>query len=332
MLRLLSLLPLGWVGGEAANAQAPLETFPFEEVVRPRTITKPECDSLNNAVWVDEEWQERRTPTPLSKSARGCIRYFASNNAERSDTALIYLHGDVLSDRRTDKERYEKNANSAIQTSIAQRMSDAIGLPVIRLGRPGTFGSTGMRHAQRRLEIEAQLVNAAVSAIKERYHYSRIQLAGLSGGGGLVGALLTLGRDDIDCAVVGSGATSVKSRQRDFNPERYAKGLDQTGNRLSDVFDPVDHVSFVRPDPGRRIFILGDPRDAKVSFASQREFHSRLVEAGISATLLTAAAVDVKHHDLSAKTQQTAAWCKAGLSDTDIQKRLLATTASSGRP
>jgi hypothetical protein len=54
-------------------------------------------------------------------------------------------------------------------------MSKEIDLPVIRVGRPGVYDSTGMSHVrERRMPVEAHLVNAALDAIKARYGYRRI--------------------------------------------------------------------------------------------------------------------------------------------------------------
>jgi hypothetical protein len=118
----------------------------------------------------------------------------------------------------------------------------------------------------------------------------------------LVGAVLTLGRTDSDCAVVGSGAVSVKTRTRLLGTKAARKGLDQTGQSLSDAYDPIDHIEGVKPDSNHRVFVLGDPRDSKVAFDSQKEFYQKLAAAGIPAMLLIAAAKDSKHHGLASQT------------------------------
>lgn len=314
--------------GLACHAQGSDEVFPFDEVLHPRTVSQAECNARRDAVWVQAEWTESGAfGRSVGQSASGCIRYFPSANAQGAATAVLFVHGDVMSFEDypgQNQETYEKTSSRKAQIAQADRTAREIGLPVIRVARPGAFGSTGISHVKdRRLPAEAHLVNAAIDAIKARYGYERIQLTGLSGGGGLVGAALTLGRTDIDCAVAGSGALSIKSRARALGTKEAQRGLDQTGHPLSAVYDPIDHVGGVRQDGRRRIFVVGDPLDRSVSFESQKEFQEKLVAAGIPATLLTTQASDKMHHRIAPQAQRVAAWCKAGMNDADIQARLL---------
>jgi len=285
-------------------------------------MTQVECQARQDAVWVETQWTERGAlGGSTARAAKGCIRYFPSANARGAETAVIFMHGDVLSGSISHaREAYVKSSSRSIQLARAERSAKEIGLPVIRIGRPGTYGSTGASHLrERRMPVEAYLMNAAVDAIKAKYGYQRIQLTGLSGGGGLVGALLTMGRTDIDCAVVGSGAVSIKTRARLLDSKEAQRGQDQTGQPLSAVYDPIDHIAGVRPDGQRRVFVLGDPLDTAVAFESQREFQQKLVSTGTPATLLTALAVDLKHHELASEAMRVAAWCKSGTPDTQIQ-------------
>lgn len=312
-----------WSGGGAAAGG---ETFSYDDVLNPKTVSRIECEAEPDRVWVETRWQQfgmfgRR----FEQTAQGCIRYFPSGRAKRAATALLFLHGDVYSGSDVSQQRmnYQKAASNGSQVALSERASGMIGLPVIRIGRPGAYGSTGMSHVkERRMPIEAHLINAAIDAIKTRFGYRRLLLAGQSGGGGLAGAALTLGRTDLDCVVIASGAVSVKTRARLLDPQRWQKGFDQTGQLLAEVYDPIDHIDGVKKDHNRRIFILADPRDKKVGFASQKEFHEKLVAAGIPATLLIAEAADGMHHELVMQAQQVAGWCKTGFSDAEIQSRL----------
>ena len=318
---------IGVLWSFSGYAQDNYDIFPFDDVLRPKVVNQTECVATRDAVWVAARWEGKglfgRT---VEERASGCIRYFPSVNAKGAETAVFFIHGDVMSfeDRpNQNRETYEKTASYSAQVAQSERTAKEIGLPVIRVGRPGVYGSTGMSHVrERRMPIEAHLVNAALDAIKARYGYSRIQLAGLSGGGGLVGAVLTLGRIDADCVVVGSGAVSIKSRARALATKEAQRGLDQTGQPLSDVYDPIDHIDGVQPDSMRRIYIVGDPRDRSVSFDSQKEFQQKLVASGAPAILLAAQANDKMHHRIAPEAQRVASWCKAGLSDVEIQNRL----------
>jgi len=301
----------------AAVYAADDETFDFNEVLNPATISQTECLNKQDAVWVETQWQEQGA----NHAAKGCIRYFPSANAVGAETAVLFIHGDVLSGSiAQSREAYPKSSSRSIQLARAERSAKEIGLPVIRIGRPGTYGSTGASHLrERRLPVEAHLVNAALDAIKNKYGYKRMQLTGLSGGGGLVGAVLTLGRTDIDCAVAASGALSIKTRSRLLGSKEAQRGQDQTGQPLSAVYDPIDHVAGIKPDNQRRVFVLGDPQDSAVGFDSQEEFQQKLVANGTPATLLTALATDSKHHELAPEALRVAAWCKAGVADAQIQ-------------
>ena len=70
--------------------------------------------------------------------------------------------------------------------------------------------------------------------------------------------------------------------------------------------------------PPRKL-VMDDPRDHKVGFNSQKEFHQKMIAAGIPATLLTADAKDSKHHELAMQSIQVASWYKAGYNDAEIQ-------------
>lgn len=306
----------------AAHAADDDETFDFNEVLNPGAISQAECQAKPDAVWVETQWSERGVlGSGTGHAAKGCIRYFPSANARGAETAVLFMHGDVLSGSIAQaREAYVKASSRSLQIARAERSAREIGLPVIRIARPGAYGSTGASHLrERRMPVEAHLMNAALDAIKNKYGYQRIQLTGLSGGGGLVGAVLTLGRTDIDCAVVGSGAVSIKTRARLLGSKEAQRGLDQTGQPLSAVYDPIDHIAGIKPDSRRRVFVLGDPRDSAVAFESQQEFQQKLVAAGVPATLLTAPAVDAKHHELAPEALRVAAWCKSGTADAQIQ-------------
>lgn len=291
----------------------------YDEVLNPPTYTQTECESLQNAVWVDASWQESTDSGRQAKQASACVRYFASDNAADALTALIFVDGDVYTNSGNDAANYE--ALKSRSTEFANMIARQTGLPVIRLARPGTFGSSGMSHLRdRRMPIETHLVDAAVTQIKQRYGYERIQLAGQSSGGGLVGALMTLGRSDIDCAVIGSGVTSLKTRSSHLNSPNFQQGKDETGNSLDEVYDPIDHVDAIVRDEERRIFVIGDPRDRTVSFESQREFHEKLVGSGIDSTLLVGEAEDANHHSLGASAQRVAGLCKRGASAAEIHE------------
>ena len=77
-----------------------------------------------------------------------------------------------------------------------------------------------------------------------------ISLAGLSGGGHLVAAVLAR-RVDVDCAVIAAGNVAVRQRLR----EMESGGADVTG--FTDFVDPIDSVLDVAaPLPPRSLIVL----------------------------------------------------------------------------
>lgn len=301
------------------------QEFPFSDVLNDPTISEADCAKIKNTVWAKAEWQEKFLGINVTKHAQGCIRYFPSDDAIGAKTATLFLHGDVIHyGPNIDAQRYESLSSTEKQIALANRLAKTSGMPIVRIARPGTYGSTGMNHKWRRQPIEAHLVNAAVTQIKEKLGYERISLAGLSGGGGLVAAMLSLGRTDVNCAVIGAGATNVKLRMQHYDWLTYSKGNDATGVPLSSVYDPVDHVSEVKPDPNRRVFIVGDPRDVQVIYSSQVDYASKLAAAGTPNTILEAQAFDTNHHQVAFQAQRVSGWCNKGWTDEQMQAKLSA--------
>ena len=145
------------------------------------------------------------------------------------------------------------------------------------------------------------MVDAAITAIKERHQIESLILVGQSSGGHLVGAMLAM-RHDISCAVAASGVTAVRRRV-----ELHHRPADATGFR--DYWDPADHVGEIRPVPGLRIFVVGDPADLNVPFPAQTYWFDLLKEHGLDATLMTGTAVGPEHHSLANTGRTIAGLC-----------------------
>jgi hypothetical protein len=85
-------------------------------------------------------------------------------------------------------------------------------------------------------------------------------------------------RDDIRCAVISSGAASFRAYLR-------AHGLDKAAG-APDALDPISRVGAIRPDPARRILVIGDPRDENVYFWTQQRYFEALEKQNLAAELL----------------------------------------------
>ncbi len=171
----------------------------------------------------------------------------------------------------------------------AERLAATLARPVVNLARPGVMGSTG-DHLQRRRPRESEIIDAALDGLKRRYGWDAIDLAGFSGGGHVVAALLAR-RADIRFVVIASGNVAVRERL-----EAMARIVDVTG--YHDFLDPLDLVQDVVAHPPRHVVVLTDPKDVVVSAASQTAYVEALRAVGVSVEHRFVTASDQKHHNL----------------------------------
>ena len=219
-----------------------------------------------------------------------CLRFYGVNMSTGSQP-LIYLEGDAS--RRDGNgwalfDGYTSQSPAALQ-SWAEQVAIATHRPFITLARPGVYGSSGC-HQHRRRPREVALVNAALTMLKQAFSWSRLDLAGMSGGGHLVACLIAR-RSDVDCAVIASGNVAVRQR----NTEQL-RLTDVTG--FMDFLDPIDLVSEVARHPPQSVIVLTDPQDRVVSLACQQAYVEALVAAGVRVDYRTLPALDGNHHFL----------------------------------
>ncbi|MFM0045519.1 MULTISPECIES: hypothetical protein [Paraburkholderia] len=220
-----------------------------------------------------------------------CLRFYG---AATGVPPVIFLEGDIF--RRRDDgephwtvgEGYDEIAPWQMQAE-AEQYAIAIGRTFVNLARPGTYGSSGNHHERRR-EREVALVDCALDRLKNAFGWQSINLAGLSGGGHLVAALMAR-RGDIDCAVIASGNVAVRMR----NQER-GMHVDVTG--YSDFVDPIDLVLDVARHPPNKVIMLTDPRDQIVSAVVQTAYVRALHYAGVAVEHRFLPATDAQHHIL----------------------------------
>jgi hypothetical protein len=266
-----------------------------------KTISKDECSSLTNAVWV-----EHRLGTE-------CIRYYPSNglgesgSKEHAKVAVFYFHGDHLAGNNPIGN-YARISPQSL-TKIMQANYKKYKVPYILIGRPGVYGSSG-EHKQRRRLKESLTLNAAVDAIKARYGLEQVVLAGQSGGAYTTAALLTLGRTDVKCAVASSGVYAVAElaeikRVRDnLHPH---PGCDVTN--YCDPYEVIDHVDGVVQDPQRIFYLIGNPNDRNTVFSLQKKFADKVLAAGHRLKIIEAKGLGPDGHSLSHVTYPVAGAC-----------------------
>ena len=258
-----------------------------------------------------------RDETAIRVEALGqvaCLRYYAAGLAATNPVAALWLNGDVLGPRGNDATRRQSGFGPAAMVAQESALSRRFGVPFIFLGRPGTYGSAGRHFTMRGRPVEASLVDAALDALKARYRIGAWALGGHSGGGTLVAEMLTR-RSDLRCAVISSGAASYRAYLE-------ARGLAKPGDPLT-RFDPSESIARIPADPARRVFVIGDPRETNVPFATQRLFHERLAARGVAAWLVPLErATDARHHDLVDFGETATGLCAAGADTATILRRL----------
>jgi predicted esterase len=278
-------------------ARAYQDTLDPQFLISGATMSERECATITESVWV-------------MVSDRGdCIRFFSSGLRTKNEKAIVYFHGDCVSRTHApgdffDTVRYnvvcnESNTPDSFKL-LMQRLSAQSALPAMFVARPGVFGSSG-DHKNKRQPREVELMNAALDKIKEKHNIKRFIAAGQSGGGHIVGAMLAR-RSDIECAVLASAAVAVAAR---IKTKQWP--ADATGYKT--FYDPIDHVKEIPNNTHTRIFVIGDPRDAAVPFATQSLYYEALKEHGLDAHLLKATGLGNEHHGLQPWAFRVAAWC-----------------------
>jgi hypothetical protein len=302
----VAAVSFGWM--QQASRQAPAEPVAIVAVrdgpkLHTESLTRSQCLAQPNRVWV-----------ALEEGAE-CIAYIAPDTRASGSTAVLFFEGDVP---EADMAPARMNRIVAAYQHHVTAAQTQFGLPFVVVARPGLMGSSGF-HLIGGLRDEGELMNAAIDAIKQRYGYQRLVLAGQSGGARIVAQLLVLGRRDILCAVMGSGAYGVPLAKRGGHIPTNVFG--EPGRRY---LVPLHHAGSIASAPERRAFVIGDPRDVRTPFPGQREWAEKMQALGHHAVLLEGTARDPEHHGLSATAFRVAALCAGGESDREIAAQVAA--------
>lgn len=276
------------------------ENFSVEGLVRGIAASEQQCAMVTNGVWA-------RAPGGQAE----CIRYWAAgiSAAKPVPRVLVYIPPDQMAFDQPDVTYSSRNPK--LMQSLVNGMQSYVDVPLILLSRPGTFGSSG-EHKQRRREPEPRLVSAALDQIKKRYGIDELVLVGLSGGGHIVASLLGW-RSDIVCAVPASSVSSPRLRW-----EGMGRTSDLTG--YTDSYEPVDHLKRDVFNRNLRVFVLGDPKDSNVLWATQTPLAERLNELGATIEKIHGEGSDSQRHALGASARRVGALCLQDKSTSEILK------------
>ncbi len=242
-----------------------------------------------------------------------CIAYYATPTIPGSSVAILYFNGDLSNDDLRDKSVAPDFIASF--AASARILAEKAGVQIVFMARPGTFGSSG-DHALRGERREMFVMNAAVDALKARLGVSSLIVTGQSRGSQVAASLLTMRRNDIRCAVLGSGVLhAVEFEQRHAN----ARGRELNAENLrTALYDPGAYLSEVVTDPARRILVLGDRSDTITHFDLQERFASKLKALGHHAAVFEIKAQGREMHGATHMVLPAAIMCAKGSSDQEI--------------
>jgi len=271
-------------------------------MMRGVSITPEQCSALPQAVWVSTH----------GKSF--CVRYYLSTAGGDGRRPVVMLQGDQLGRFDARSGRFEPLPDQKVSdtdTDNLMKVADAISRvthgPAIYFARIGVDGSSG-HHGIRHSFLELYATNAALDTIKLRHRFEGYSLVGQSGGATLVGGLLAL-RDDIACAVPGSGRLALLADMRNPNP-------------LASAFDPAAMIATIARHRAARILVVTDPQDTVVPIKHQSTFVTSLRQAGGNVEQFMVQATDAKHHGVSIYATSAAGACLRGRSNEDIAQML----------
>jgi pimeloyl-ACP methyl ester carboxylesterase len=265
--------------------------------VRNERVVQVDCRKDKDRVWV-------ATPEAVE-----CIAYVASRSEPPSEIGIVFFNGDVP---EADRAKETTAAVRDLNARQAAALTAKSGLTTIIVGRPGLMGSTGF-HQPGGMAEDAHIINAALDTIKQTFGLKRLALAGQSGGARLIAQLMTLGRDDIRCAAMASGAYGLPGLRGGGTV-----GTNVFGDAGRRYMIPLKDAASVMVNKDRRSFIIGDPSDKITGFAEQREWSEKLASLGHHSVLVTGRATDENNHGLASAALAVAATCANGRPDAEV--------------
>jgi hypothetical protein len=262
------------------------------DIARGIVMTQAQCAAIPQAVWINA----------LGRNL--CMRYYLSIAGGAGSQPVVFLQGDLgfNVDPKTGAWLVPlglPDTNTDDLVKYADQISKQQKTTAIYLARMGRDGSSGS-HKQRHTELEVQATNAAVQAIKQRYQFEGFNVYGHSGGGNLVGGLLTL-RNDIGCAVPADGVLA---------PGAVAKAPDPA----LQYFDSSAHVAIIAQNRAARILVVTDPKDTVVKIGNQLPFVEKLRKAGGQVDQFMVEAADDEHHFTTPQAEVVMTDCLAAAS------------------
>lgn len=286
---------------KAAQAAGPQSSS--SDSYRPQLVaesrSKELCERVSNRVHV------------TFRGGSECIAYYTTTGNPAPGPAVLFFDGDVA-----PNDLAAATARIPANMKVIQTWADQARVRFVYVGRPGVMGSSG-NHGERRRPKEMLAMNAAVDAIKARIGVREVVLAGQSGGSTVAAALLTLGRTDVSCAVLGSGSFSVVDSEFDLNQRLGNRGV--TRDHLSGLlFDPTRQLNSIPVNANRRVLVIGDRTDVQTTYDQQLGFVSSLRRLGHKAQAFPVMAIGAQMHGTAHLTLPAAALCAQNRDNSQI--------------
>ena len=280
------------------------ETFApriFHGVLIEESRSKEKCEAAANRIFVTTNFGTE------------CVAYFVTKGFETRRQAVLFFGGDASEEQYVAPAMLE--GDLAQQKKLAQLWADRLRVRYVYVSRVGLQGSSG-NHGERRLPKETLVMSAVVDGLKARLGLDDLALAGQSGGAAIAAGLLTLGRKDVQCDVLGSGPTEAVEIQYDFLTQHGYHPIKAI--LAKKLYDPSAHLATVIRRADRRIFALGDPSDSIVAFKYQSQFVDGLKAAGHAAKLIEVEGQGPQHHGVEQFSLPVAGACLNGVADENI--------------
>lgn len=270
-----------------------------QDMLRGTNSTPTQCSAVHDAVWV------------TVKEHSFCMRYYLAPGGGEDRRALVFLQGDRLGvlNLRTGTFAVppgEKDVDTNDLMKVAVVLQRQTKLPAIYLARVGVEGSSG-DHRLRHSVLELEVTNAALEAIKQKYHFEGFHLLGQSGGAHLVAGLLAL-RQDIGCAVIGSGPLTPVKRPRQ--------------DQALENFNPLNELAAIKRNQSARIMVVTDPADKKVSAQVQNNFVQAVRQSGRPVDQFIVEATDENRHGVVGYSRVVLSGCLRSASTEEIAQQV----------
>lgn len=277
------------------------DTIRLADMLRGITVTQAQCAAIHQTVWVSVMEQDF------------CIRYYISTAGGEGKEPVVFLQGDKLGRLNTQSRVFEprpeeKDTDTSELIRFADGFSKAARTTAIYLARPGIDGSSG-DHRIRHTLLELAATQAALDAIKARHGFTGYHLVGQSGGSTIAGALLGI-RNDVGCAVLGSGMLAPLQLKR-------------TTLQLSkQMIDATEAIPGIVQNNRMRVLVVTDREDKKVSLVHQQTFVDELRAAGGKVEQYFVQATDENRHGVVAHARMALAGCMRNATEPAIAERL----------